>query len=239
MKKNLPILIIVLVGVAAIVGAVVYFQSNQKQNKVVQENAKQNAVAATDKYKTASAGAQPAWAKGAATASVTLEEFADFQCGSCAAFSPTLREIKTVYGERVRVIFRQYPLPMHPKAEDASRATEAAGLQGKFWEMHDLIFDKQKDWSVMLDHRKVFADYAKNLGLDVDKFNNDMVGQIAAQRIAADKQRGNQVGIRATPSVFLNGRLLTTNEMTASGMRQAIDQALQNKPAAATGSTAP
>lgn len=244
MKKYLPLLIIALVGVAAVLGAVMYSQTKKTPSAVAQTNGKtsnSNAAAQTaaKSYAAASPGAQPAWSKGAATASVVLEEFADFQCGSCAAFSPTLREIKTVYGDRVRVIYRQYPLPMHNKAEDASRAAEAAGLQGKFWEMHDMIYDKQKDWSIMTDARAAFAGYAKTLGLDVDKFNNDMVGQIAAQRVAADKKRGNEVGVRATPSVFLNGRLLTPPEMTASGMREAVDQALQAKPAATSNVAAP
>lgn len=228
MNKNLPIVIIGIVAIIAIVGGVLLFQSSKAENNKPKTNTN-NSAAAVDKYKTAPIGAQPAWSKGSANATVTLEEFADFQCPSCAQFDPTIREIKTVYGDRVRVVFRQYPLQMHPKAYDAARAAEAAGAQGKFWEMHDLLYDKQKDWSVMENHRQTFADYAKSLGLNVEKFNDDLAGQIASSRVGLDKQRGDAIGIRATPSLFLNGRLLMPDEMQTSKLRQLIDNALQGK----------
>jgi protein-disulfide isomerase len=228
MNKNLPIVIIGIVAIVAIVGGVLLFQSSKAENNKPKATAN-NAAPAIDKYKTAPPGAQPPWAKGSANATVTIEEFADFQCPSCAQFDPTIREIKTIYGDRVRIIFRQYPLQMHPKAYDAARAAEAAGVQGKFWEMHDLLYDKQKDWSVMENHRLTFADYAKSLGLDVEKFNNDLVGQVASSRVGLDKQRGDAINIRATPSVFINGRLLMPDEMQTLKLRQLIDNALQRK----------
>lgn len=241
MNKNLPIVIIGLVAIVAIVGGVFLYRSSTAKTNVAANNSNvsnssnisnSNGAAtpspATDRMKTAPAGAQPAWSRGDANAVVTLEEFADFECPSCAAFQATLKEIKTIYGNRVKIIFRQYPLTqMHPKAYDAARATEAAGAQGKFWEMQELIYDRQKDWKVSPDHRKDFTDYAKTLGLDVDKFNADLTGDTANRRVALDKQRGDNVGVKATPSLFLNNRLLTPDEMETSKLRQAIDSVLQ------------
>ena len=228
MNKNLPIVIIGIVAIVAITGGVVLFQSSKAENNKPRASSN-NAAPAVDRYKTAPPGAQPAWAKGPANAVVTLEEFADFQCPSCAQFDPAIREIKTIYGDRVRVVFRQYPLQMHPKAYDAARAAEAAGIQGKFWEMHDLLYDKQKDWSVMENHRQTFAEYARSLGLNVEKFNDDLVGQITSSRVGLDKQRGDAIGIRATPSLFVNGRLLMPDEMQTTKLRQVVENALQRK----------
>jgi len=232
MNKNLPLIIIGLVAVAAIAAGVFLYQTGKTPTTktptaIVNSNANSN-----DKtLKTAPPGAEPAWTKGAPNATVTLEEFADFECPSCGAFAPTMREIKTVYGDRVRVIFRQYPLQMHQRAYDAARAAEAAGAQGRFWEMHDMLYDKQKVWSskTLLDHRKEFEGYAKSLGLNVDKFNNDLTGNMANSRVAADKKRGDFIGIRATPSLYLNGRLLTPEEMQITKLRELVENALQGK----------
>ncbi|HZH34782.1 MAG TPA: thioredoxin domain-containing protein, partial [Pyrinomonadaceae bacterium] len=216
--------------VAAIVGAIIYANMGQSSSATpARTNSTNPAAAKATPPPNASKGAEPAWARGANNALVTLEECADFECPSCAVFQPTLQEVKTIYGDRVRIIFRQYPLQMHPKAYDASRAAEAAGMQGKFWEMSDKLFQKQKDWKMLPDHRAEYANYAKELGLDVEKFKSDMIGQVASQRVAADKKRGDELGIRSTPSVFLNGRLLAPDEMSAARMRQAIDAAIQGR----------
>jgi protein-disulfide isomerase len=239
MNKNLPIVIIGLVAIAAIIGGVILYRNNQTTTATTPATANSTATkpstadaiqAAVNRYRSAPAGANPAWSKGAANATVTIEEFADFQCGACAFYSQVLRDVRTAYGDKVRIVFRQYPLQMHPKAYDAARAAEAAGLQGKFWEMHDLIFQKQKDWSLAsVDHRKEFENYAKSLNLNVDQFTTDMIADNANRRVALDKQRGDFIGIRATPSIFLNGRLLLQDEMEINKMRQLIDAALQGK----------
>ena len=112
------------------------------------------------------AGAEPAHAQGDAKAPVTLEEFGDFQCPPCGLLHPVLKAMETEYGpQKLRIIFREYPLvPNHVHALAAARAAEAAGLQGKFWEMHDLIYEHQKDWSEVFDVRPIFDGYAKSIG---------------------------------------------------------------------------
>jgi protein-disulfide isomerase len=230
MNKNLPALIIGIVALVAVVAGVVLY-NNGKAPATSANKTNVNSASSGDKIKNAPPGATPAWTRGAPNAPVVLEEFGDFQCPSCAAFEPTMREIKTIYADKVRVVFRQYPLAMHPKAYDAALAAEAAGMQGadKFWAMHDLLYEKQKDWTVMEDHRKTFADYAKTLGLDVNKFNEDLVGLPAKNRVSADKQRGDFIPIKATPSLFLNNRLLLPEEMQTAKLRELIDKALAGK----------
>ena len=233
-KNKLPLIIIGLVGVVAILGAVFYAnmaRTSPNPQKNGGANAGNKAAGTkTNVFANAAQGAQPAWMRGPANATVTIEEFADFECPSCARFEPILREIKTIYGDRVRVVFRHYPLTQtHQKAYDAARAAEAAGMQGKFWEMHDLLYDRQRDWTVSQDHRGEYANYAKQLGLDVEKFKTDMASGAAAARVDADKKRGESVQIRSTPSAFVNGRPLDyASEMaTSEGVRRAVEAALQ------------
>ena len=228
----IPSLIIGIIGIAAIVGGVIYYRSTLSSQSSNSGGTSKTNSGNTSNAKANALGAEPAWAKGSANAVVTLEEFADFECASCARFEPTMREIRTIYGDRVRVIFRQFPLvQIHQKAYDASRATEAAGLQGKFWEMHDLIYDKQTEWVKIPEHRREFGEYARQLGLDVTKFENDMINNPQVnERVAADLKRGGSLGVSGTPSVFFNGRKLEyPTEMTTDRMRQMIDQALQKK----------
>jgi protein-disulfide isomerase len=131
------------------------------------------------------------------------------------------------YGERVRLIFRNYPLPMHKYAFFAARAAEAAGQQGKFWEMHDALYDNQKEWSDSMEPRVQFDSYATRLGLDVQRFKADMERQDLTDRIKADMQRGNTLNVRGTPTVYLNGRELMPGKLvTEEDLRREIDAAL-------------
>lgn len=154
-------------------------------------------------------GATPAWTKGSPTALVTVEEFADFQCPTCAYMHPKVNEIRAAFGDRVRIVFRHFPLTQtHPHAYDAACAAEAAGLQGKFWEMQNLIFNNQQTWANSSDARKLFTDYAKNIGLDVNKFTDDMLGLTVKNRVDADLQRGRAVSVSSTPAFYINNKPL-------------------------------
>lgn len=176
-------------------------------------------------------GANPPQAKGAPNAAVTIEEFADFQCPTCAGMHPKVNEIRATYGDRVRIIFRQFPLQMHPFGYDASCAAEAAGLQGKFWEMQNLLFTNQSTWASDANPRKTFTDYAEKLGLDVQKFSDDMIGIGVKNRVDADIQRGKALGISSTPSFYINGKLY---EGSLNDLRNAVDAELKKAEAAKT-----
>lgn len=142
--------------------------------------------------------------RGPAQAAVTIVEFADFQCPFCARVQPTLARIQETYGERVNLVFKHLPLRIHPRAPAAAAASEAARLQGKFWEMHDRIFSDLGDLS---DER--FAQYAAELGLDVERFRRDMTSQEVRQRVARDEALANRLGVSGTPAFFINGRFFS------------------------------
>jgi protein-disulfide isomerase len=131
------------------------------------------------------------------------------------------------YDDRVRFVFRNYPLQMHKYAFLASRAAEAAGLQGKFWEMHDMLYDNQKEWSESMEPRVQFDSYATRLGLDVQRFKVDMERQDLAERIKSDMLRGNSLGVKGTPTVYLNGRELVPGRLiTEEDLRREIETEL-------------
>jgi protein-disulfide isomerase len=179
--------------------------------------------------KTGVPGAEPAQTKGPANAPAQIEEFGDYQCPPCGMFNPILEQMKEEFGDKLRVTFRHFPLPNHQHALRAASATEAAGLQGKFWEMHDLIYRHQADWKDLFDVRPVFDSYALQIGLDVARFNRDLGSSQVQQRIVADSRRGQSLGVSGTPSVFLNGREVPFESLPAERLRVLIQMEIDSK----------
>src|SRR6185369_3523026 len=152
-------------------------------------------------------GADPPHVLGPADAPIKIEEFGDFECPPCGIFHPILEQMHTEFGDKLQITFREFPLvPTHQHALAAASAAEAAGLQGKFWEMHDVIYEHQNAWKKEFDVRPIFEGYAKQIGLDVERYKRDMNGDLVAQRIFADGKRGHSLGVKGTPTVFMNGR---------------------------------
>lgn len=137
---------------------------------------------------------------------VTLIEYLDFQCPACANAYPMVSRIKEEYKDKIQYIVRHYPLSSHPYGFEASQTAEAAGLQGKFWEMHDLLFKNQKTWATAEDVEATFRTYAQELGLDMPKFDSDYSSQVTKDRIKSDSQNGTNIGVNSTPTFFLNSR---------------------------------
>jgi protein-disulfide isomerase len=174
-------------------------------------------------------GAEPAHVQGPATAPVRLEEFGDFECPPCGLFHPILEQMHTEFGDQMQITFREFPLvPTHQHALAAASAAEAAGLQGKFWEMHDLLYDHQKDWKDKFDVRPVFEDYAKQIGLDVERYKRDVTSDLVAQRIFQDGKRGHSLGVKGTPTVFINGREVPFENLPAEKLRVVIQNELRS-----------
>ncbi|HEX8558986.1 MAG TPA: thioredoxin domain-containing protein [Pyrinomonadaceae bacterium] len=230
-KSPLPFVIIGGVLVAVIVAVVMMSRSGGGASNAPAASSSQNSSSAANFQPRPTSAAQPGAAnppaRGGATAKVTVEEFSDFQCPACGSLEPGLRRVLNDYGDRVRFIFRHFPLQMHKYAFQASRAAEAAGQQGKFWEMHDMIYDNQKEWSDSMEPRVQFDAYATRLGLDVQRFRADMERQDLADRIKADYARGMSLRVQGTPTVFLNGRELVPGKLvTEEDLRREIDAAL-------------
>lgn len=160
--------------------------------------------------KTGTAEVRPGdWIIGGADAVVTLIEYSDFQCPACRSYFPAVKQLHREFGKRLRVVYRQYPLwQIHKNARIASRAAEAAGLQGKFWEMHDRLFERQSEWSGMENPADQFAVYARDLDLDTGRFRNDLGSRTVDDAIREDTESGARLHIRATPTFFLNGRFI-------------------------------
>ncbi len=173
-------------------------------------------------------GAEPPHTIGTASAPAQLEEFGDFQCPPCGQFHPILEQMEREFGKNLRVTFRNYPLPNHQHAVSAASAAEAAGLQGKFWEMHKLIYEHQRDWKDQFDARSIFQTYAQQIGLDMVRFNRDVNGGVVQQRIAQDIRRGQSLGVNGTPTVFLNGREVSFEDLPAEKLRVLIQQEIDN-----------
>jgi protein-disulfide isomerase len=233
MKKILPLVIILAVlGVA--LGAGWWLTRPETKstpppspgpsvaNKTLRPNAPNPAPANVSER-----GAEPPHSLGPANAPVTLEEFGDFQCPPCGLLHPVLKEMERDFGSRLRVIFREYPLvPAHPHALAAARSAEAAGLQGKFWEMHDMLFTNQRTWHEAFDAKPIFEDYAGKIGLDLEKFRRDVAGSVVEQRIFLDGKRAHALGVNGTPTVFLNGREVPFESLPPERLRPLIQAEL-------------
>ena len=174
-------------------------------------------------------GAEPPHVRGPANASVELEEFGDFECMPCFMLWPALQNIEKDYAKNLNLTFRQHPLAQHHHAREAAHASEAAGLQDRFWEMHDLLYLRRANWIRADDVRAFFITCASELGLDLERFTKDMDGDEVAKRIAADEDRGASLGIDRTPVVFINGKKAEFSPQPEDGLRVEIEAALGAK----------
>ena len=176
----------------------------------------------------ASPGAQPAHVKETNESAVTIEEFADFQCPPCARLHGEIKKLEKDYGAKLRIIFRHFPLTdIHEQAVDAALASEAAAQQGKFWEMYDLLYERQNEWSEQANARQIFVGYANSIGLNTEKFTRDINDPKLKERVQADKQRGESIDIEGTPTLFINGKEIQGEAMTPGGIRAVINAAIQ------------
>lgn len=137
-------------------------------------------------------------------AKVTIVEFSDFECPACKVVEPTVQSVLSGYKDKIRYVYRYYPLPSHEFGMVAAQAAQAASLQGKFWEMHKVLFEKSPD----LSKDQLFS-YAKDLGLNMDQFSKDFGSDSVKKAIAKDQDDANAVGLEATPTFFINGTKFT------------------------------
>lgn len=146
-------------------------------------------------------------AKGGVRASVTLIEYGDFQCPTCLSYYPFVTQLMREFPTMVRVVFRNFPITtVHAHAKAAAEASEAAAKQGKFWEMHNALFDNQGTWVKERDPEAIFVSYAKQIGLDTDRFTTDMHSTSVDDKIKRDQDSGTALGVQGTPTFFVNGQ---------------------------------
>lgn len=212
MRRSAPFIIVAVVALAAIgSGAYLY-------------RAKRAASPQLKITKQVSEQGESAHVLGPGNAPITLEEFGDFQCPPCGRLSEPINQLQKKYN--LRVIYRQFPLPMHAHAREAAYAAEAAGRQGRFWEMHDLLFREQAVWSNSTDARALFSAYAGMLQLDLGRFKQDMDNPDIQRQVEMDQKRGAVIGVKTTPTIFLNDEAVPPNQLLPDTFQAAVEAAV-------------
>ncbi|MCW1249478.1 thioredoxin domain-containing protein [Acaricomes phytoseiuli] len=159
----------------------------------------------------------------------TLVVFTNYQCPYCATMDQQLHRAAQDYGDDLRIVVRNFPLPQHRNAPLAAQAAEAAGEQSAFSQMAGLIFERQSEWASMESGlEEVFAGYAQQLGLDQAQFTTDLNSQKIRDRVQRDMQTANELGVRGTPTLVLNNELLQVDSSDYAALQQSIEQALAN-----------
>ena len=159
---------------------------------------------------------------------VTLTEYVDFQCEACYAFYPTVKEVKEKYKDTVKFEIKYFPISSsHSNALAAAAAAQAAAKQGKFFEMHDMLFERQKSWENMSTERTAtFESYAKEIGLDIAQYNTDLASAETKAIINADLAEVKKLGGNGTPTFALNGEKIDNPQNTVEAFTKLLDDAL-------------
>ena len=219
MKRYLPFLIVGGIALATLGSGAMLYRAKRPQLLTIPG----------DKVLPGKGDAESVHIRGNPQAPVTLEEFGDFQCPPCGNIAVFIDELVKEYGPRLRIVFRNFPLPNHKHAREAALAAEAAGLQGRFWEMHHVLYREQAVWSKADNVPELFNDYAGMIGLNLDQFKKDMDGEKTKARVDSDHERGDSLGVQSTPTVFINNRQVGPNDKTPDDLRATIDAALKEK----------
>lgn len=211
MEKETKILLgIIAVIVAGLIGVFVMFN-------------KQGSSTTTDASKLVRATSQKQ-----GSGSVQLVEFGDYQCPACGAAYPNVQKIMKEYDGKVTLIWRNYPLEtIHKNALVSAQYAQASAQQNKFWEMHDKLYETQKEWSELADPTGKFAEYATALGIDAAKLKNAAKDGAVTAIINQDKADGDAVGVQGTPTFFVNGKQVASYDYAS--LKAAIDTALSQK----------
>src|SRR5438270_7808227 len=213
MRRSAPFIIVAVVALAAIGTGTSLYRAKRAANpqlKITKQTGEQG---------------ESAHVLGPAGAPTILEEFGDFQCPPCGKLSEPINQLQKKYN--LRVIFRQFPLPMHANAKEAAFASEAAARQGRFWQMHDLLYREQAVWSKSTDARALFNAYAGMLQLDLGRFRKDMDSSEVQRQVEVDQHRGTSIGVKNTPTIFLNNEAVPGHEANPDQLPALVEAALK------------
>ena len=206
-KRFLGILVIIVLALG-----VVYWSTNRKSDK------------GSASSSSSSSSQLSSHILGKGTTGVTLVEYGDYQCPYCGQYYPLIKSVTDKYQDQIAFQFRNFPLSqVHQNAFAGARAAEAAGLQNKYWEMHDLLYEQQNSWQGSTNVEPVFEQYATELGLNLTKFKTDYASSAVNNVINADESEGTKLGVQGTPTFFLQGKQLNPSPTTAAGFEKLID----------------
>ncbi len=168
------------------------------------------------------------WIIGNKDSKIILVEYSDLQCPACAAYNPFVKQIVEEYKDRIQYTYRHFPLEQHKNSKIAAYAAEAAGRQGKFYEMVDVLFEKQPKWESESNAKAIelFTSYADGMGLNIEQFKKDSESQDVKDRVQKDYNEGYTAGIDHTPTFFVNGKEIK-NPQSAEEFKNILEQALQ------------
>src|SRR6266576_1263486 len=218
MKRYLPFVIVAVVAWVTIGSGAMLYRAK-----------KPHVLSIPEGKMAAKSGTESAHIRGNPDAPVTLEEYGDFQCPPCGMFATFVGQLEKEYDSRLRVVFRNFPLGVHEHAREAALAAEAAGLQDHFWEMHDVLYREQETWSKAPNARELFESYAGTIGLNVDQFKKDVDSDKVRERIDSDRALADSLGIKVTPTLFINNHPVDPKDKNPEGVRAAINAALEEK----------
>lgn len=190
-NKKIIIWAIVIIGIVGLMIGLAYLGT--KQNTIVE--AKLTVPVSDDDISV-----------GDKDAKVVLVEYGDFQCPACAQYVPIVERLRSEYADSMLFVFRHYPIRrIHPNAQLAAQSAQAASMQGKFLEYHDMLYEKQNDWSGVSNASDIFRQYAMSLNLDLVRFDADQKSEATLKKIQSDIDGGDESGVQGTPTFFLNG----------------------------------
>lgn len=233
MKRYLPLLIILVVALITAGAATVLYRSKMGAPPAPASSALASASASVaSSASPTSIPPQPddelAHVRGPANAPITIEIYGDFQCPACGIATKNLDEVAKDYGDKIRMIFHEFPLAMHAHAVEAAMAAEAAGVQGQFWPMHDMLYRTQSSWSRSGEPSRMFVAFAQSLGMNPDQFESDQHSDVLKGRIMTQGDAGVKRGVKNTPTIFING-VQIRGEFSKEVFKSAIDAALAAK----------
>ncbi len=161
--------------------------------------------------------------------SITITEFSDYQCPACAYFHPMVKKLKEQFGDQINLELKYYPLNSHQFAALAARAAESAKNQGKFLEMHNKLFENQNQWANSGNPTPIFVNYARDIGLDIDQFKEDLNSGETQRVVMEQKQVGVNKGVRSTPTFIIDGEQLNPLPRTYAQFEQVVKRYLNEK----------
>lgn len=216
MKNESSILIAVgALTILIVVGAVFFFSSSPSE-KIAQGQPIDKTLLVKKESPT----------KGKKDAKVMVVEFSDFQCPACAAAHPIVKQMNDTYKDKILFVYRYFPLTIHKNAYMAAQAAAASLEQGKFWQMHDMLFDRQNDWEKADNPLDIFVSYASDLNLDSEKFKEALKANKYSTVISQDIADGNALGVNATPTFFVNNEKIS-GVPSFETLKQVIDRNLK------------
>src|SRR6266478_4640536 len=219
MRRYLPFVIVAVVAFVTLASGAMLYRAKRLPVLTIPENSTASGTGS----------AESLHVRGRPDAPVTLMEFGDFQCPPCANLVEPINQLEQDYRSRLRIVFRHLPLANHQHAREAALASEAASLQGRFWETHDLLYREQSVWSKASDVQVLFNSYAGMLGLNIGRFKKDMESEQTRERVKSDERQAAALGLATTPTIFINDHQLPAAYLTPPGLRIAISAAMNEK----------